>query len=156
MRPEYLKAVESAKFGSHLIALLVIPIAIILLAFLVNRFQIKNLSAQNRTLVLLAATALAYIVFIALAARYANNIQHVKQITMQTEQEIADCSADSPFALLMAFPAGLIVCGSTFIEGLIGTGLSRIEMKELRKPQAGGDEMDDDLGRSHENPYASK
>ena len=75
-----------------------------------------------------------------------NNIQHVKQITMLTNQEIADCGADNPFGLLLAFPAGLLVCGSAFFIGLIATGLSRIHIIKSSTTKTNNGDFDDDLG----------
>ena len=156
MRPEYLEAVESAKFGWSLAVTLALPVAIILAAFLVNRFYIKHLTTQNRTLILVSATAFAYMLFIGLAAHYVNNIQHVKQITMLTNQEIADCGADNPFGLLLAFPAGLLVCGSAFFIGLIATGLSRIHIIKSSTTKTNNGDFDEDLGETWENPYPSR
>ena len=151
MRPDYVQAIESARFGLLLYATIAMPFAIIIAAFAINRFLIKKLSTSNRTLFLVAMTVLAYVIFVLIAAVYLGNIQAVKMHNMVTDVEIADASSDGPFDLLIALAAGVLYCGFTFVIGLAGTAISRIRSASAK--QDGSD--DDQLLEDDDNPYRS-
>ena len=156
MRPEYLEAVESAKYGALLVLTVAVPVAIIFVAFLANRFVVKGLDTPRRTLVLFGATSVAYLAFLLLAVYYADGVEHAKMEMAVTDLEFSDSTADNPFGLLLIFPAGLVLCGFAFLVGVIATGLSRIQMNGSSSVAGAVIVEDEQPDSLLDNPYASR
>jgi len=130
IRPEYIEAVNSVKFGVGLYLTILLPALLIIGAFLVNRFFVTNVGTAQRTLALFTVTMAAAIVSLFMCFVHFSRIQSAKQVAMVTDAEIADFADDtwSTFGMLPVGGIILVYCGLLFMAGLTGTAITRLTL----------------------------